>query len=72
MNKARYVIPVDHLPVRPPILLTAVVGMGLDLYDAPGVAWGVLGTVVALAWVGWAIALVHQKPKKMPGYGTGE
>ena len=72
MTKTRYVIPVDHLPVRPPILFTAVVGMGLDLYHAPGVVWGVLGTAVVLAWVGWAISLARQESKSLPGYGTGE
>ena len=72
MTKTQYVIPVDHLPARPPILFTAGVGMGLDLYRAPGVVWGVFGTVVVLAWVGWAISLARQEPKKMTGYGAGE
>jgi hypothetical protein len=72
MSKTRYVIPVDHLPARPPIVFTAVAFMALDLYDAPGVAWGVLGTVIALAWIGWAILVARQESKKMPGYGTGE
>jgi hypothetical protein len=72
MNKTRYVIPVDHLPVKPPVVSTVVACMALDLYDAPGVAWGVLGTVIALAWIGWAISLARQESKKMPGYGTGE
>jgi hypothetical protein len=72
MKSKRVVIPVNHYPTRSPALATAVLYMALDIYKAPGWVWGVLGTLMAAAWIGWVITLRKQEEKPLPGYGDLE
>lgn len=67
--KKLYVFPHDHLPTRPPLIASILFYMALDVYDAPGWAWGVVGTLVFVLWVGWLILLLQQETKPLPGYG---
>lgn len=71
-TKKRTVIPFDNLPARPPILATVVAYMGLDLYGASEVWWGIFGTIAVLMWLGFVISVCGQTFKKLPGYGEGE
>jgi hypothetical protein len=52
MKKTK-VISDKNLPVRAPILLTAVVYLFLDKFNAVGWVWGVVGTIFALLWIGY-------------------
>ena len=50
-------IGLTHIQSRIPILGTIVAWLLLRELDAPGWAWGVLGSVVALSWMAWAYML---------------
>lgn len=72
MKKTIRVLPVNHFPTRPPILLTGVAYMALDIYKAPGWLWGVAATFGALAWLGWAVSAWREEQKPLAGYGSQE
>lgn len=55
------VISRKNLPARPPVLLTAVVYLFLDKFQASGVVWGVVFTILALFWIAWIIALFKEE-----------
>ena len=55
------VIAHKNLPFRPPVIGTAVAALVLDRLDAPQLAWGVVGTIYALFWIAWIVAMFHQE-----------
>lgn len=68
--KTRYVLPVDHQPIRAPGLTSIVAYMAMDLYPSmPGWVWGVVWSILAVLWFGWAIIFWAQTAKPLPGYG---
>lgn len=69
MKRPRYVLPVSVLPTRLPIGLTAIVYLILDRFDAPGWVWGVVGTVMALLWIGAIGLRLSEETKPLAGYG---
>lgn len=69
MSKKRFVLPADHCMTRPPLMSSVVLYMALDLYHAPGWLWGVMGTLMAILWIGWALVMWQQETKPLPGYG---
>ena len=40
-----------YLPLRLPIVSTALCYIILDLYGAPGWLWGVMGTLFLIIWI---------------------
>jgi len=66
---SRTVIPWDALPAQLPVQTTAVVYLLLEHFDAPGLVWGVVGTLLALLWAGAMVRMWNQKAKPLPGYG---
>ena len=64
----RTVIPWNALPAQLPVQTTALVYLLLEHFEAPGWVRGVLGTLLALLWVGAAIRMWTQKVKPLPGY----
>lgn len=72
MAKKRVVLPLSHLPTKLPLLSSIVFYMALDLYQAPGWAWGVVGTIMAVTWIVWAIDALRQEDRDLPGYGNRE
>lgn len=67
--KKNYVFPSDHLPMKPPVLLSAVLYMALDMYSAPGWLWGVCWTLMAIVWASFVLVAFAGKTKPLPGYG---
>lgn len=68
--KRRVVIPVDHFPVRMPGTPTMLIYVVLDIYKSiPGWAHGVIWSLVALMWLGWAVGFVRQEERPLNGYG---
>jgi len=67
--KKRVVIKVSSLPVRPPILLAAVLWLLLDRFDAPGWAFGVMWTLIAMLVVGFLVGLKRTEFMDVPGFG---
>lgn len=55
------VVSFKSLPMRIPIFPTAVAALVLDRLAAPDIAWGIVGTVFALFWIVWIIAVVNQE-----------
>ncbi len=69
MKRPRYVLPLSVLPTRLPIGLTAIVYLLCDRFDAPGWVWGVIGTVMALLWIGAIGLRLSEETKPLNGYG---
>lgn len=46
------VISRNCLPTRFPFMFTAVVYLLMDKFGAPGWLWGVVGSLLALCWIG--------------------
>lgn len=69
MAKKRIVLPLSHIPAKPPLLASIVYYMALDFYQAPGWAWGVVGTLMAVIWIVWLIVALQQEERALPGYG---
>ncbi len=70
--KKRFVLPADHHSSRPPLWSSVVLFMALDLYEAPGWAWGVAGTLWAIFWIVWVWSLVFEESKPLDGYGSSK
>lgn len=66
----RTVLPWGAMPARLPTHTTALAYLLLDRFSAPGWAWGVVGTFLAVAWVGSIIRLCTDKVRPLAGYGT--
>ena len=50
-----------QLPTRMPLLGSVVLWLALDRLDAAGWVWGVVGTVVVVGWLFWALSLFIEK-----------
>lgn len=72
MGKNLYVLPYSHLPEKLPLVPSIVFYMALDMYHAPGWAFGVVGAFMTLAWIGSIVRLVRQQPLPMTGYGESK
>ena len=57
MSKDVLRIDYKNLPHTLPVNFTLMMWLLLDRFQAPGWVWGVVGTVVVLAWIG-TIALI--------------
>lgn len=53
--KKRRVISGKQLPSNPPLVSTLVYWLALDKLAAPGWAWGVVGTIMAVIWIAWIV-----------------
>lgn len=51
LNRKPKVLSWRNLPSRPPWILTAVVYLLLDRWQAAGWVWGAVGTVLFILWV---------------------
>lgn len=49
------VISRKNVPSYPPLLFTIVMWLLLDRVQAAGWVWGVVGTLVAIIWIGFII-----------------
>jgi len=61
MKKTK-VISNKNLGMHSPILLTAVVYLFLDKFNAVGWVWGVVGTVFALFWIAYFYSIFTSDP----------
>jgi hypothetical protein len=59
-EKQTKVIKRKNLPSRPPLLLTAVLYLFLDKFNAPDLIWGILGTLMAIIWVAVIYSMVKE------------
>ena len=53
--KKRKVISSKNLPMRSPLIGALVWWLVLDKLGAPGWVWGVVGTMVVVAWIAFAV-----------------
>lgn len=72
MAKKIIVLPLDHLPVRMPLIPSIVFYIALDMYKAPGWLWGVVGSIMVLVWIVWAAMAWRQEVRPIAGYGGKE
>ncbi len=49
------VIPIEKTQRVPPLLASIVAGVACDFWNAPVWVWWVVGSFVALGWVGWVL-----------------
>lgn len=56
------VISAKNIPVKLPIILTAVAFLYLDRYDPPGFVWGVSWTLLGLLWILCIISKSEEEP----------
>ena len=52
---ANRIITASQLPPRAPFTSTVLWATALHYWQAPGWAWGAVGTVLAVLWVCWGI-----------------
>jgi hypothetical protein len=55
------VINSKNLPSRMPLLGTIVYATALDYWNAPQWAWGAVGLLIVVAWIGWIVAKVREE-----------
>lgn len=59
-----------NLPTKLPINITLIAWLMLDRLDAPQLAWGIVGTVLAFIWIVLVIAMfVEEKVNLFPADG---
>ena len=58
---AKKVISRKNLPASIPLISTAVTWLVLDRLQAAGWVYGVMGTVLALAWIGAIVGMCTEK-----------
>lgn len=63
----RTVLSNNYLPARPPTLLTLTLVLALDHWRAPGWAWGVALTVLALVWAAFVYDRLNQQRVNLRG-----
>lgn len=51
--KPKKVIAERNLPMRSPLVATAVAWILIDRYHASGLVTGIVGTVFAIIWIAW-------------------
>lgn len=59
--KKQKVVALKSLPMRLPILSTAVCYLLLDRFHVPGWAWGVAATIVVIVWIIAIISMVQSE-----------
>lgn len=69
MSKKNVRIKGTSLAPRLPVTFAIVWWLLLDRLDAPGWAYGVLGSVVVLAFTVWVMALWRCEFRDVPGFG---
>ena len=57
----RKVVSWRNLPARAPLLGTCVLYLMLDKFNAPGWAWGVLGTFAAVLWLAFFVDVFNRE-----------
>lgn len=60
MSKMKEIHP-KYLPTRLPIGMTAVAYLLCDRFDVPAWAWGVVGTLFAIIWIGSIVGMVKNE-----------
>lgn len=65
----RVLIKPSSLPPRLPLSHAAIGWLLLDRFDAPGWAFGVLWTLIALLVVGFVVGLCTATLRDVPGFG---
>ena len=55
------VISRKNLPTRMPLLGTIVYATALDYWNAPQWAWGAVGLLIVVAWIGWGLSKVREE-----------
>lgn len=58
--KKRRVVKRACLASKPPIMESLLFWLILDRFHAPGYAWGIVGTLVVLIWIGFVITLFSE------------
>lgn len=61
--KKIHVIKTKYLPIRLPLLSTAVAYLMLDKLNASALVYGIVGTIYALIWVLSIVGLAYQEQK---------
>ena len=56
----RTVVSWKNLPMRMPLMFTAVCYLLLDRLAAPGWVWGVVGTLVIAMWLTWIADVIQR------------
>jgi len=69
MKKRKIAIKSSSLPARSPVTFAAVNWLLLEHWDAPGWAYGVLWTIVALAAINWIVCQCTTVEQDVPGFG---
>jgi hypothetical protein len=59
--KKRKVISSKNLPMRSPLIGALVWWLVLDKLGAPGWVWGVVGTMVVVAWIAFAVEVWNRE-----------
>jgi hypothetical protein len=67
--KRKTVIKSSSLPAPSPVSFAAINWLLLERWDAPGWAYGVLWTIVALAAINWVYNFFATVERDVPGFG---
>lgn len=67
--KRKNVIKSSSLPTRSPVGLAILFWLLLDRLGAPGWAFGVLWTLVALMAIAWVVSFFTESTRDVPGFG---
>ncbi len=67
--KRKVVIKSSSLQTRSPVGIAIVFWLLLDRLDAPGWAFGVLWTLVAILALAWLISFFTESVSDVPGFG---
>jgi len=67
--KRKVVIKSSSLQTRSPVGIAIVFWLLLDRVDAPGWAFGVLWTLVAILALAWLISFFTESVSDVPGFG---
>jgi len=59
--KKRKVIKRNNLPIRPPLTITLVMYLLLEHFNAPGWAWGIVGTILGILWIGGILDIFNEE-----------
>lgn len=60
MTAGKKVLHPFQLPTRAPVQTTAVAYLLLDHFNASGFVWGVVAVFVALLWLSFVSAFIHE------------
>lgn len=54
-----------YLPYRSPLISSVVLWFLLDRLDASDITWGIVGTLMTLAWFGWLCGTRFVRPEEV-------